>query len=165
MAMQSSSCCSALRRDSPASSPSPDDVTSTMIEPYLVVHDGHVEVADLLQRVGQVGVALREARVQQDAAVVERDALLVVAQLVVDGADQQQQVRARRVGRIYLRRTGVMSKTGPGYTQCVKTIHHSDTFRLPTGSLAGLDGRPLHGRIRCGSQPQPVWVDHRNRRA
>ena len=41
----------------------------------LVVHDGHVEVADLLQRVGQVGVALRQSRVQQDAAVVEGDAL------------------------------------------------------------------------------------------
>ena len=55
---------------------------------YLVVDDGHVVVADLLQRVGQVGVALREARLQRDAAVVEGDALLVVAQLVVDGAHQ-----------------------------------------------------------------------------
>ena len=69
----------------------------------LVVYDGHVVVANLLQRIRQVCVRLGQLAVQHDAPVVKPDALLIIAQLVVDGADQQQQVCAVRVLRVDLR--------------------------------------------------------------
>ena len=72
--------------------------------PHLVVYHGEVKVADLLKCVCQVGVSLRHVGVQHDAAVIEGDALPVVAQLVVNGPNEKQHVGT--VGRlcvVYLR--------------------------------------------------------------
>lgn len=69
----------------------------------LVVYDSHVKVPNLLQRVGQIGVCLGELAIQHYASVVKPDALLVVAQLVVDCANQQQQVCPVGKLRVYLR--------------------------------------------------------------
>ena len=59
------------------------------METCLVVNDGHVVVSELLKRICQVGVRLRHAGVENDAAIVESNALLMISQLVVDGPDQQ----------------------------------------------------------------------------
>lgn len=60
--------------------------------PDLVVDDGHVKISKLLEGVGEVGMRLSHLSIQEDAAVIEGDALLVVPQLVVDGPNEQQQV-------------------------------------------------------------------------
>ncbi len=69
---------------------------------HLVVHDREVGAAELLQRIGQVGVRLRERRLQQDGAVVSRHALGKVLELVVDRALQQQHVHAVRQRHMHL---------------------------------------------------------------
>ena len=60
--------------------------------PDLIVDDGHVKISKLLEGVGEVGMRLSHLSVQEDAAVIEGDALLIVPQLVVDGPNEQQQV-------------------------------------------------------------------------
>ena len=59
---------------------------------HLIVNYGHIKIAQLLQGVCQVGMRLGHLGVQQDAAVIEGNALLILTQLVVDGPNQQQQV-------------------------------------------------------------------------
>lgn len=59
----------------------------------LVINNGHVEVAQLLQRIGQIGVGLRHVGIQQYAAVIESDALTVMTQLVIDGPNQEEKIR------------------------------------------------------------------------
>lgn len=61
---------------------------------YLIVDHGHVKIAKLLQSIGQVGMSFCHVWVQHDAAVVESNALLVVAKLVIDGSNEQKDVRA-----------------------------------------------------------------------
>jgi len=51
---------------------------------------------------------LRHLGRQDDAAVVEGDALLEAAQLIVDGADQQQQTSLVVVLRVYLGANGIL---------------------------------------------------------
>ena len=46
---------------------------------HLVVDHSHVKVAELLQRIGQVGVGLGHMGVEHNAAIVESYALLIVA--------------------------------------------------------------------------------------
>jgi hypothetical protein len=71
-------------------------------ELHLVVDDGHVEIAQLLEGVCKIGMCLCHLRVQQYATVIEGNALLVVPQLVVNGANQQQQIRPVCMHRVYL---------------------------------------------------------------
>lgn len=54
----------------------------------LVVDYGHVKIAKLLQSIRQVGMCLCHLRLQDDASIIESYALLEVAQLVVNGANQ-----------------------------------------------------------------------------
>ena len=70
---------------------------------YLVVDDSHVKVAQLLQCIGQVCMGFCHVRIQQDASVIESYALLVVAQLVVDGTNQEQNISLVWIDHIYLR--------------------------------------------------------------
>ena len=72
---------------------------------YLIVYDSHVKVAQLLQCIGQVCMGFCHVGVQQDASVIECYALLIIAQLVVDGPNQQQDVSFVRVDHIHLQRT------------------------------------------------------------
>ena len=60
----------------------------------LVVQGSHGEVAQLLQGVGEVGVRLCDLGVQQNAKVVALHALLVLPQVVVCCAHEQQVVGA-----------------------------------------------------------------------
>ena len=58
------------------------------------------------------GSAAHHMWVQQNAAVIEGDALLIVAQLVVDGPNKQQHIRPVGVDHIYLHTWDRVSKAG-----------------------------------------------------
>lgn len=69
---------------------------------HLIVDYGHIKIAQLLEGICQVGVRLSHLGIQQDAAVIEGNALLVLTQLVVNGTDQQQQICSVGVLRVDL---------------------------------------------------------------
>mmetsp|Transcript_24123 Transcript_24123/g.75678 ORF Transcript_24123/g.75678 Transcript_24123/m.75678 type:complete len:262 (+) Transcript_24123:2126-2911(+) len=68
----------------------------------LVVYNGHVEVAHLLQRVGHVGVRLGKCRVELNGRGIERQAFVKVAQLIVDGPQEEEHIRSVHIVFIHL---------------------------------------------------------------
>jgi hypothetical protein len=77
--------------------------------PHLVVDDCHVKIAKLLQGIGEVGMSLSHLCVQQNATVIECYALLIIAQLIIDRSNQQQQVCSVSILRVDLRARFVIS--------------------------------------------------------
>ncbi len=78
------------------------DAVSLAVCAYLVVDDGHVKIAQLLQSIRQIGMRLCHLSIQQYAAVIEGYALLVVPQLIVDSSNEQQQICSVSMRGIYL---------------------------------------------------------------
>lgn len=73
-----------------------------MCETNLVVNDGHVKIAQLLEGICKIRMRLSHLGLQNDAAVIEGYALVKIAELVVDGTNQEQQAGLRNVLGIYL---------------------------------------------------------------
>jgi len=69
---------------------------------YLVVYNSHVEVAQLLEGICQIGMSLSHVGVQQNASVIECYTLLIVTKLVVYGPDQQQYISLVGINQVYL---------------------------------------------------------------
>ena len=69
---------------------------------YLVVNNSHIKVAQLLKGICQIGMSLGHVGVQQNASVIERYALLIVAKLVVYGPNEQQYISLVGIDQVHL---------------------------------------------------------------
>ena len=81
-------------------------------------------------------MSLRHGRIQQDALVITLDTSLIVAKLVVDSTQQQQQVGAGRLALADLQRKTYPIKVAcctaesPTSIQCKDSVHKSPRYVL-----------------------------------